>query len=214
MRRYAISAVAFGWIVASCALSQERYLSNENAISAGLFFGRYGTDNKWGFECSYSLKGVLQLSYTRSSALVKGPFNNFQNEYFLRVYAPQARRLFFSVGGGYIYQKVNTELWKGFPLGFVREGVAFEGALHLVTEHSQTRRIVVSIAYMYFRPTEELHAPALLTSETKPAHSFTADVAVVYYLGKVVLVVGPRVALDSDFKNVFAGVHSSLLIRH
>lgn len=75
-------------LLASFALSQETYLSNKKAALVGFFIGRYGTDTRWGIRDSYSLKGLLQLSYTRSSVLTKKHISNFQKEYFLRLYAP------------------------------------------------------------------------------------------------------------------------------
>lgn len=196
------------------AFSQETYVSNENAASVGGFLGRYNTDNEWGITGSYSLRGFLQLSYTRSSILTDEKVSNFQDQYFLRFYVPPEKRFFFSVGAGYLYQKVSTELWRNFPLVVISEGLGFEGSLHLVTEDSKTRRVVLSLSYMYFEPNTELRTPEVRVIDATLARSLMADVAVVYYLGQIGLLVGPRIALDSDFKNLFIGLHSGFLIRH
>lgn len=196
------------------AFSQGTYVSNENAASAGLSFGRYNTDAKYGFGCAYSLKGFLDLSFTRSSILTEEHMTNFQNEYFLRLYAPKENRFFFSVGVGYLYQRLITDLWNGFPFVVISDGVAFEGGFHLITEDSKTRRVIASVSYMYFEPNEELQTPTTLAADTKLARSLSLDVAVVYYLNQIGLIIGPRIALDSDFKNVFLGLHSTVLIRH
>ena len=198
----------------SSVQSQETYVSYENAISGSLFFGRYNTENRWGGGGSYSLKGFIQLSYTRSSVLTDNRISNFESEYFLRFYAPQKKRFFISAGVGYLYGKVSTELWKNYPLVVTSQGVGFEGGLHLVTEDSKTRRIVVSMSYLYFQPEQELQTPDIRAIGTEFARALSADIAVVYYLGQIGLVIGPRIALDSDFKNAFLGVHSTFLIRH
>ena len=200
--------------LAGSAFSQETYLSRENAFSAGLFFGRYNSASKWGARCSYSLKGFLDLSYSRSSILTKAHTANFQDEYFLRMYFPQERRIFFSVGAGSLYQKVSAELWKNFPLEYTSDGVGLEGGVHFVTEASETRRSVVSISYLYFEPITKLRTPAGSIVDIKFDRAFSFEVAVVYFLGRIALVVGPKFALDSDFKNVFLGLHSSFLLRH
>lgn len=198
----------------SSVLPQETYVSDENTVSGSLFFGRYNTENRWGGGFSYSLKGLIQLSYTRSSVLTENGVSNFENEYFLRIYAPQKKWFFTSIGVGYLYGKISTELWRNYPLVLTSQGVGFEGALHLVAEDSKTRRVVVSISYLYFEPEEELQTPEIRLIDTELARAFSADVAVVYYLDQIGLVIGPRLALDSDFKNVFFGAHFTLLIRH
>jgi hypothetical protein len=209
-----IQTVILTILVVRSSLSQEVYLSHENAVSASIFVGRYNTDNKWGFKFSYSLKGLVQLSYTRSSVLTKERISNFQNEYFLRLYAPQEKRFFFSIGAGYLYQKVSTQLWRDYPVILTSDGLGFEGGVHFVTEDTTTRRVVVSVFYMYFKPNQELQTPEILAIDSKLARSLSVDVAVVYYLGRVGLVIGPRIALDADFKNLFFGLHSSFLIKH
>ena len=198
----------------NAAFSQGKYVSNENALSAGLLFGRYGTDNKYGFTGSYSVNGFLDFSFTRSSILTEESISNFQNEYFLRVYAPKKNRFFVSAGLGYLYQQFKTDLWKDFPLVFINKGVAFEGGLHLVTEEETTRRVIMSISYMYFAPTEELRTPAFVTVDSKLTRAVVFDATVVYYFGYVGAAIGPTVALDSDFNNVFFGLHSSIMLRH
>ena len=200
--------------VISSSPSQETYSSDENALSGSLFFGRYNTDNRWGGGFSYSLKGFIQLSYTRSSVLTEGRFSNFENEYFLRLYAPQKKRIFVSAGVGYLYGKVSTELWKNYPLVLTSQGIGFEGALHLVAEDSKTRRVIVSISYLYFEPEQKLETPEIRLIDTELARALSADVAAVYYLGQLGLVIGPRLTFDSDFKNAFVGVHCTVLIRH
>jgi len=198
----------------SSALSQQTYVPNENAFSASLFIGRYNAEYKWGFQGSYALLGIVQVSYTRSSVLSDPHVKNFQEEYFLRVYGPRAKRFFISLGIGYLYQKVGPELLLGFPVVVKTHGVGFEGGLHYVAENSETRRTVVSVSYLHFKPREELLVPGRSFMSDKFARSVSVDVAVVYYLGQVGLVVGPRITLDTDFRNVFFGVQSSFLIRH
>ncbi len=206
--------VLFVILFTASAYSQETYVSNENSVSVSSFWGRYNNDNKWGITCSYALKGFLQLSYTRSSVLMEEHVDNFQNEYFMRLYMPQQKQFFISIGCGYIYQRVATEPWNGFPVMFTSQGIGLEGGIHLASEDSKTRRIVVSLFYMYYRPHEEMQTPTIRTREINLARSFSADVAVVYYLGQAGLVIGPRIALDSDFRNVFMGLHVSFLLRH
>src|SRR5712671_5981485 len=180
--RHIMQAVAFSCIFVAKAFSQEPYVSNEHTVSASFFAGRYNTDGKWGAACSYSLKGVLQLSYGRSSVLTGEHVDNFQNEYFLRLYAPQKRRFFLSFGAGYLYQESRMDLWSNYPLLLVSKGVGFEGGLHLVTEDSKSRRVVVSLFYFYFEPETELRTPEIREIERKLARSISADVAVIYYL--------------------------------
>ena len=67
---------------------------------------------------------------------------------------------------------------------------------------------------MYFEPDQELQTPEVRATYTELARSLSTDVAVVYYLGYMGFVIGPRIAFDSDFKNVFLGVHSTVLMRH
>ena len=212
--RHMIRAVALSWIFMSSAPSQEPYASNANAASASFSLGRYNTDNKWGFGISYSLKGLLQLSYTRSSILTNEHIDNFQNEYFLRFYAPQQKRFFVSFGVGYLYQKASRDLWKNYPLVFISNGVGFQGGLHLVTEDTKTTRVVVSVLYTYFEPDVELRTPEVRLIQSMLARSISCDVGIIYYLGQIGFVVGPSIALDSDFKNAFFGLQSSFLIRH
>jgi hypothetical protein len=85
---------------------------------------------------------------------------------------------------------------------------------YLVAEDRITRRVVVSLIYTYLEPTLELQTPEMHTIDSDLARSLSFDIALIYYFGQVGLVIGPRMALDSDFQNVFVGLHTAILFKH
>ena len=198
----------------NCAFSQGMYLTNENGLSAGMFYGRYDTDNKYGFTATYSIKGYFDFTYTRSSILAEERTDNFQNEYFLRGYLLKENKIFISGAFGYIYQKVKTELWKNFTLQETNKGVAYEAGIHFTPEDLKKNKVVVSVFYRYFNLTEELRTPTITNTNLKPNRSLIFDIAVIYFIGQIGIVAGPRVILDFDYKNLYAGLNLSFIISH
>lgn len=198
----------------SSALSQGAYLSRENAFSASSFYGRYDTDSKLGFAVAYSIQGFFDVSFARSSILTEEDISNFQNEYFIRGYLFRENSFFFSGGLGYLYQETRIELWRDFPLHSTSKGIIYEGALHFAPGDEKTRRVVISVSYRYSEPTTELRMPTVVINESNPARSFILDIAVVQHVGRVGLVIGPKVVLDHDSKNVFWGLSFAAMIRH
>ncbi|MBI5471446.1 MAG: hypothetical protein HY961_03785 [Ignavibacteriae bacterium] len=195
------------------AYSQGKLVADEFAFSTDVHFGRYATDNRFGFGCGLVLKGVVELSFARSTVLTKGPVLNFEHRFFLRIFAPKPKRYFISVGGGYVSQSSSTELWKDFPLELTAKGIAFEVGLHVVLEELATRRIVASFAYTYFRPRVEMRVPMRLFTESKLSRSVAFDINAVYHLGHFDLAFGPGFALESDFRNAFVGLRCNVVVK-
>jgi hypothetical protein len=202
------------FVVVTSALSQGAYVSGGNAFSAGSFYGRYDKDGRLGFTASYTLQGLVDFSFSRSSVSTNANTSNSLNEYFIKAYIRKEHRLFFTAALGYTYQQAQIDLWRGYRLDAVTKGIAFEGGVHFAATDDATRRVVVSLTYRYIEPTTELRTPTMVASDPGFKRSAMFDVAVIHYLGPLGLAIGPRIGLDFDLNNVFWGLHLSALIRH
>jgi hypothetical protein len=197
----------------SSAFSQATYVSTDNALSAGFAYGRYNAEDKFGFSCSYALMGFLEASFTRTW-IPDMNIRNFQHEYFLKLYGPKKSRFFISAGIGYLHRELRTELWRDFPLLITTRGIALEAGVHLVAQEAASRRVILSLFYAYLKPTEELRTPTSRGINSGLARSVQFDAGVAYHLGNLSLIIGPTLALDSDFENVFFGLHAGAMVRH
>lgn len=195
---------------------QGMYLPKVNGISASFLYGQYGydTDNKLSLSATYSILGVFDISYSRSSIITEQDINNFQNEFSLRGYLLKENRFFISGAIGYQYQEIEYKIWNDFPLSFTSKGISYELGLHLASTDQEDKKIVLSIFYKHYAPIEEMQKPTVNVRSSDLARSFTFDLALIYYLGQVGLEIGPRLVLDNDFNYPFIGLNLNLIVMH
>ena len=201
-------------VLVSSAFSQGTYLSDENGLSAGLIYGKYSSESKFGYTASFSLKGFLDLSYTRTSISSKEKSSNFQNEYFLRAYAFKKNKIFASIALGYLYGEAKTELWKDFTLKVVSDGFAFEGGIHYSNTIQKNKRMVISFIYRYFEPTIKMQAPSVNTTSSDLNRAYRIDAALIYYFSQLGVAIGPSFVMEYDIGNAFFGLNLQIIFRH
>lgn len=203
------------------AFAQGMYLPNQNGIGGGIYYGHYGytSDKMLGFSATYSYRGFVEISYTRSSVLTQQDIKNYHNEYILRGYLFNGNRFFLSGAIGYQDFFVETELWTDFKLDAFDDGFLFEGGAHLATTDQETKKIVVSFFYRLFESTERIHTVSIDTPsksfiESKLSSAFTFDAALIYYLSQIGIAIGPRLIFEDDFSFPFIGFNLSLMMKH
>ena len=204
------------FIIASVhfAFSQGMYLDNENGFTANIDYGRFNSDSKLGFSTSYSIKGYIDLFFTRSSIIDEKRTSNYQDEYFTCFYILKNHRLFYSGGIGYVYQYSKTDLWENFPLIHTIKGASFQGGLHLILEDQKPKKIVTSLFYRYSEPIEEYKIPTGIEKHILITRSFIFEGVLIYEVSKINFILGPKLVMDYDVGNTFFGFKFSTMLNH
>ncbi|GEM_PF-5732563 len=209
-----IQALVFTWVFISFAGAQEPLASHTNAASANFFIGDYNGNPRMGLGLSYALKGFLQVSYNRSTVKNDQRVKNFQDDYFLRIYAPPQEGFILSLGVGYIYQWARADILTDYRVEEIIKGVGLQGGLHVIMKDSEKQRITFSASYTHFEPGIEQQSPEVQVVGCAFDRAISVDLSVIFYFTPVALVAGPRVAMDSDFSSVFVGLQTSVLLLH
>lgn len=198
------------------AFPQGMYLPNVNSISLNFLYGQYGykDDRKISFTATYTVLGVVDLNYSRSTVLTENDISNFQNEYYVRGYLFKENIFFISGTVGYQYQESEDELWNNFPINYKSEGFFLEGGIHLATTHKENNKIVISVFYKHYNPIEEIRTSTTLIRNPISSRTFTFDLAVIHYFGQVGIEIGPKLVLEKDFNYPFIGLDLSLMAMH